>query len=281
MAELVLGIDTSTIVCVGLARGGQLLATATVADRMAHVEQLDARWSGGAWPGRGHRRRSRPAGRRPWSGAVHRAPGGIAHRPGARPCRASAAARGLQPRRAGRHSTPSRPAGGVRGGDRRPPSGGLLGAVRGRRRPPGPARGSPRRISAPAADRRTGGPALPRRPGRRARVREPSTPACWPLHGPDLPTPAASRCTCGGRTRRSRPGRSRCSRRTRARPDRRSASLHGAPRRPRPSSWRWSAPDSPRPSSGVSGVGRASCWGEAAGAASPGPPSRSGWSPRT
>jgi tRNA threonylcarbamoyl adenosine modification protein YeaZ len=41
MAEpLVLALDTSTVVNVGLARGDQVLAQATVADRMAHVEQL-------------------------------------------------------------------------------------------------------------------------------------------------------------------------------------------------------------------------------------------------
>ena len=42
MAEerVVLAIDTSTVVNVGLARGTDVLATATVEDRMAHVEQL-------------------------------------------------------------------------------------------------------------------------------------------------------------------------------------------------------------------------------------------------
>ena len=39
-ARLVLAVDTSTVVNVGLARGDQVLATATVADQMAHVEQL-------------------------------------------------------------------------------------------------------------------------------------------------------------------------------------------------------------------------------------------------
>ena len=39
-APLVLALDTSTVVNVGLARGDQVLATATVADQMAHVEQL-------------------------------------------------------------------------------------------------------------------------------------------------------------------------------------------------------------------------------------------------
>ena len=39
-APLVLALDTSTVVNVGLARGDEVLATATVADRMAHVEQL-------------------------------------------------------------------------------------------------------------------------------------------------------------------------------------------------------------------------------------------------
>ncbi len=37
---LVLAVDTSTVVNVGLARGPQVLATASVDDRMAHVEQL-------------------------------------------------------------------------------------------------------------------------------------------------------------------------------------------------------------------------------------------------
>ncbi|HYP45935.1 MAG TPA: tRNA (adenosine(37)-N6)-threonylcarbamoyltransferase complex dimerization subunit type 1 TsaB [Propionibacteriaceae bacterium] len=37
---LVLGIDTSTVVCVGLARGGEVLGSASVNDRLAHVEQL-------------------------------------------------------------------------------------------------------------------------------------------------------------------------------------------------------------------------------------------------
>ena len=41
MAEpLVLALDTSTVVNVGLAQGGQVLGSATIADRMAHVEQL-------------------------------------------------------------------------------------------------------------------------------------------------------------------------------------------------------------------------------------------------
>lgn len=39
-APLVLALDTSTVVNVGLGRGDQVLATATVADQMAHVEQL-------------------------------------------------------------------------------------------------------------------------------------------------------------------------------------------------------------------------------------------------
>ncbi len=39
-AGLVLGLDTSTVVTVGLARGADVLATAVVGDRMAHVEQL-------------------------------------------------------------------------------------------------------------------------------------------------------------------------------------------------------------------------------------------------
>ena len=37
---VVLAIDTSTVVNVGLARGTDVLATATIEDRMAHVEQL-------------------------------------------------------------------------------------------------------------------------------------------------------------------------------------------------------------------------------------------------
>ena len=41
MAEsLVLALDTSTLVNVGLARGNQVLAEVTIPDRMAHVEQL-------------------------------------------------------------------------------------------------------------------------------------------------------------------------------------------------------------------------------------------------
>ena len=41
MAELlVLALDTSTVVNVGLAQGGQVLSSTTVADPMAHVEQL-------------------------------------------------------------------------------------------------------------------------------------------------------------------------------------------------------------------------------------------------
>jgi tRNA threonylcarbamoyladenosine biosynthesis protein TsaB len=39
-APLVLALDTSTVVNVGLAYGDRVLATATVADQMAHVEQL-------------------------------------------------------------------------------------------------------------------------------------------------------------------------------------------------------------------------------------------------
>jgi hypothetical protein len=39
-SKLVLGLDTSTVVNVGLAQDDRVLATATVADQMAHVEQL-------------------------------------------------------------------------------------------------------------------------------------------------------------------------------------------------------------------------------------------------
>jgi len=39
-AGLVLALDTSTVVNVGLASGDRVLATATVTDQMAHVEQL-------------------------------------------------------------------------------------------------------------------------------------------------------------------------------------------------------------------------------------------------
>ena len=39
-APLVLALDTSTVVNVGLARGDRVLARATVADQMAHAEQL-------------------------------------------------------------------------------------------------------------------------------------------------------------------------------------------------------------------------------------------------
>ena len=40
MSELTLALDTSTTVNVGLARGDRVIATATVPDRMAQVEQL-------------------------------------------------------------------------------------------------------------------------------------------------------------------------------------------------------------------------------------------------
>ncbi len=40
MNGLVLGLDTSTVVSVGLARNDQVLGVASVSDRMAHVEQL-------------------------------------------------------------------------------------------------------------------------------------------------------------------------------------------------------------------------------------------------
>ncbi len=39
-APLVLALDTSTVVNVGLARGAEVLAQASVSDRLAHVEQL-------------------------------------------------------------------------------------------------------------------------------------------------------------------------------------------------------------------------------------------------
>src|SRR6186997_179867 len=39
-AAVVLAVDASTVVKVGLARGDQVLGTATVSDQMAHVEQL-------------------------------------------------------------------------------------------------------------------------------------------------------------------------------------------------------------------------------------------------
>src|SRR5215207_882056 len=39
-APLVLALDTSTVVIVGLARGDQVLATATVTQQMVHLEQL-------------------------------------------------------------------------------------------------------------------------------------------------------------------------------------------------------------------------------------------------
>ena len=39
-AGLVLALDTSTVVNVGLAQGERVLATATVADQMAHAEEL-------------------------------------------------------------------------------------------------------------------------------------------------------------------------------------------------------------------------------------------------
>lgn len=38
--RVILGIDTATLVCVGVAIGGEVVAAEAVADRMAHVEQL-------------------------------------------------------------------------------------------------------------------------------------------------------------------------------------------------------------------------------------------------
>jgi tRNA threonylcarbamoyl adenosine modification protein YeaZ len=40
LAPIVLGVDTSTVVTVGLARGDEVLAAGVVTDRMAHAEQL-------------------------------------------------------------------------------------------------------------------------------------------------------------------------------------------------------------------------------------------------
>jgi tRNA threonylcarbamoyl adenosine modification protein YeaZ len=40
LSRVVLGIDTSTVVTVGLARGAEVLAVGVVTDRMAHAEQL-------------------------------------------------------------------------------------------------------------------------------------------------------------------------------------------------------------------------------------------------
>jgi tRNA threonylcarbamoyladenosine biosynthesis protein TsaB len=52
---LVLALDTSTVVNVGLAQGERVLATATVADQMAHAEQLmplvsECLDAAGVWP---------------------------------------------------------------------------------------------------------------------------------------------------------------------------------------------------------------------------------------
>lgn len=40
VAEVVLGVDTATVVCVGLAIDGEAVGSGIVPDRMAHVEQL-------------------------------------------------------------------------------------------------------------------------------------------------------------------------------------------------------------------------------------------------
>ena len=72
-AALVLALDTSTVVNVGLARGDRVLATATVADQMAHVEQLMPLVSECLDAAGAQVSDLEQVGRRSWSGAVHRA----------------------------------------------------------------------------------------------------------------------------------------------------------------------------------------------------------------
>ena len=134
MAEdrVVLAIDTSTVVNVGLARGAQVLATATVEDRMAHVEQLtplirDCLAQAGL-----RLARRRPDRRRPRTRTVHRAAGGHRHRPDPGRGGRTGPARDLQSRRARgpvsrtrpRRSSwwPPTPGGGRSTGPRTPPT---------------------------------------------------------------------------------------------------------------------------------------------------------------
>ena len=72
---LVLALDTATVVNVGLARGGQVLATAPVDDRMAHAEQLMPLVRDCLSQRRTDGRRRRPDRGRPRPRPVHRPAG--------------------------------------------------------------------------------------------------------------------------------------------------------------------------------------------------------------
>ena len=101
-APLVLALDTSTVVNVGLARGDQVLATATVADQMAHVEQLMPLVSE-CVDAAGVRMADLDQARcRAWPGAVYRPAGRCRHCAGAQLRAAHPAAWCLQSRRASR-----------------------------------------------------------------------------------------------------------------------------------------------------------------------------------
>ena len=184
-----LAIDTSTVVNVGLARGAQVLATATVEDRMAHVEQLTPAGPRLPGPGRPAAERGRSDRRRPRAGTVHGPAGRHRHRPDPGRGRRDPPARGLQPgcargavrgRPAGDRPTswwPPTPAGGRSTGPRTPPTAAAkarLGSVRPWTCHAGP-RSGPRPLS------------VSRPAGRRPRAAELSIAAVLATAGPALP----------------------------------------------------------------------------------------------
>ena len=207
---LVLALDTATVVNVGLARGGQVLAAATVADRMVHAEQLMPLVAGMLV-------RRRRTGRRPGPLVVGLGPGPFTGlRVGVVTAQVLATVAGV-----GLHGVCSldvlaaavrrdRSGGGVRGGHRCPAARGLLGPLRRGRHP--------RR-----ADRRSTGRTRCRvvPPSGRPWTSTPtSSTACraaapgprrdGDLAGLPCPTPAESRSTCAAPTPPSPAGPSRC-----------------------------------------------------------------------
>ena len=181
---LVIGLDTSTTVQRRDRAGGDVLAAGTVADRMAHVEQLTPLIAAAS------RRRASPCRprsdrRRPRPRAVHRPARRHRQRPGAGRRAGAAAARRLQPGRA-RGAARRRSRRRLRRRHRRPPARGLLGPLRPRtgHGSAGPQVSAPH--GCPAARGRTG-----RRPVRRPAAGRTgpraSTPACLAAGGPGLP----------------------------------------------------------------------------------------------